>query len=188
MKKGIVVAVIGGTIVAVVDAAILPVILNWPSLVAKTASWAWTGVSWAAGMLVSSHPMPGWTIVGMGLLALLGLIVLGNMLKRNPQTTSAPPFLKYTEDIIDGAKWRWRWSGNKIANLCCFCPSCDAQLVYADSFDSTHFICERCPSDGTFSPYGGRGRTVATVMGGGRQYAVGATEREILRRIRTGER
>ena len=171
-----------------VDALVLPAILQWHSLVARIISWAWSGVSWAAEMLVSSHPMPGWTIVGMGLLALLGLIVLGSMLKRNPQTTSAPPFLKYTEDIIDGAKWRWRWSGNKIANLLCFCPSCDAQLVYSDSFDSTDFICERCPSDGTISPYGGRGRTVAKVMGGGRQYAVAATEREILRRIRTGER
>ena len=98
-----------------------------------------------------------------------------------------PTFLTYTEDMVDGVRWRWRWRGNQIDGLWCFCPVCDAQLVHSEEFSEISFICERCPSDGTFFPHGSRGRVVGTVMGGDMNYAVTAVKREILRRIRTGE-
>ena len=164
-----------------VDALVLPAILQWHSLVARI-------ISWAAGTLLSSHSIPSWTVVGLGLLALLGVKSIVSILFGALIGTSDSPFHNYTKDTLDGAKWRWRWSGNRILDLWCFCPSCDAQLVHNEALSSTRFICERCPSDGTFGTHAQRGRTVTTIMGGGKEYALGATEREIRRRIRTGER
>ena len=187
MRKGIAVAVIGGLVATVVGGMILDVVPKPHDLLVNVAGGVWNGVSWVVDALVSSHLIPGWTIAGIGLLALLGLIVLVRMLKEAIQDTDENPILNYTEDILDGVGWRWRWSGNSIVNLWCFCPSCDAQLVYAQSFSTTDLICERCPSDGSFTPHEGRGRIVATVDGD-RRYALAAAEREILRRIRTGER
>jgi predicted RNA-binding Zn-ribbon protein involved in translation (DUF1610 family) len=74
----------------------------------------------------------------------------------------------------------WAWSGV----VWCFCPRCDATLVYDDSscrslysdVNKTDFICENC----------GR-NIVASISGGKIDYATGALEREISRRIRAGE-
>ena len=185
MRNGIVVAVVGGLILA----GILQLSGNLGGLFAKVVSWAWSSVSWIWAMLQSSHPMPGWAILVVGLLALFGLIiVIGNLFKEFLHGKPEPAFRNYTEDMLDGVRWRWGWRGNQIANTLCFCPICDAQLVYAAGFGETDFICERCPSDGTLHSTGSRGRVVATVRGGDRNYAVAAAEREILRRIRTGAR
>lgn len=102
------------------------------------------------------------------------------MIKEN----KSPEFQAYTEDFLFGAKWRWHWVRNSIINLWCYCPSCDATLVYDDSschriFDDvkkTDFICENCSS-----------QVISSVTGGNKNYAIGAAEREIHRRIRTGE-
>ena len=100
-----------------------------------------------------------------------------------------PAYRNYTEDMLYGAKWRWSWAGGQILELWCFCPCCDAQLIYReDRFPAkTDFICERCPPDGSDHLYQSHGRVVATVEGGNRYYAVSAAEREIRRRIRTSK-
>ena len=98
------------------------------------------------------------------------------------------PFIEYVEDMVDGVRWRWKWSGKTIVDLWGFCPVCDAQLVYSETIMGTRLICERCPSDGTVAPRGERGRVVTTVLGGDWQYALAATQREIRRRIRVEER
>ena len=189
--KNIIVAAAGGTFVG---GLLLDVVLNSSSLLAKVGSWAWSSVSWVWATLLSSHSMPGWVILVVGSLALFGLIIIGLLLKERLQGTEEPHgvkdsrFRNYTEDVLDGVRWRWRWRGNRIADLFCFCLTCDAELVYDDGIYETHLICERCPSDGTLNPTGSRGRIVTTVRGGGRGYAVDSAEREINRRIRTGER
>ena len=179
--------VVAGT---VVGGLILAGILRLNGLFAKVVSGIWSGVSWLWGMLQSSHSMPGWVILVLGLLALFGLTIIGLLLKEllhGKKETAGPTFQKYTEDMLDAVRWRWRWVDNRITNLWCFCPICDAQLVPEGDFTGTRFICERCPADGTVFPHGSRGRVVTEVMRDG-QYAVDAAEREILRRIRTGQR
>ena len=174
----------------VVGGLILVVIPKSSGLVVGMLSWAWSGISSVWVLLQSSHPVLGWVILVLGLLALFGLIFIGFLLKEllhGKKETAGPAFQNYTEDMVDGIKWRWRWRGNQLTDLTCFCPVCDAQLVHAEGFSDTRFICERCPSDGSFFTDGSRGRVVGTVMGGNRYYAVGAIEREILRRIRTGQ-
>ena len=187
MQKRILIAAAGTGVGGLIIAGILR--LN--GLFAKVVSGIWSGVSWLWGMLQSSHSMPGWVILVLGLLALFGLIIIVLMLKEllhGKKETAGPAFQNYTEDMLDDVRWRWRWVGNRITDLRCFCPICDSQLVSSGGFSETSFICERCPADGSLFPAGDRGRIVGTVMGDDRHYAVGATEREIQRRIRTGQR
>ena len=193
MKNKIVGTVIGGLIVAIVSALFLDSIPKPRDLLAKVASVVWGGVNWLFDALASSHSMPGWAILFMGILALFGLIVLcilvvSLLAKGSPRSEQEHSHINYREDTLDGLKWRWRWEGDRITDLWCFCPSCDAQLVYQEGFAETEFICENCPSDGSMNPYRPRGRVVGTIHGGDKRYASGAIQREIFRRIRTGDR
>ena len=90
--------------------------------------------------------------------------------------------LYYIEDVIYDLKWRWSWVDNQITNLWCFCPKCDAELVYDDSVcfnpalnHFTDFNCENCR------------KRVGRVPGGNKDFTLGKISREIDRRIRTGE-
>ena len=88
--------------------------------------------------------------------------------------------------MLYGAKWRWSWRDNRISNLWCYCPTCDAQLVPFDSLGETNFLCERCPplvSDRDRESFG----VVVMVRPVEKDYVMGAAEREIWRRIRTQE-
>lgn len=176
--------------IPVIAGLIVAGILRLGGVLGKVVLWVWSGLSWIWELLYSPHPVPGGVILVLSLLALFGLAVVVLRLMRISQgeeQTAGADFRNYTEDYIDGVRWRWGWRGNQIYNPWCFCPTCDAQLVYSERFGETDFICERCPSDGTLDQVGSRGRVVTTVRGD-RCYAVGATEREILRRIRTEQR
>lgn len=188
MRNKIVVAAVGGLIATVVGGWFLSGIPKPTDVIWDVGSWIWDGGSWIADMLRSSHSIPGWAILAMVLLALVGLITLSIMLVASLQNDVEPTNRDYTEDMLDGARWRWRWVGKRIDNLWCYCPNCDAQLVYNEGISATRFICERCPADGSLTWDGMRGRVVSTIEGGDRHYAVAAAEREFLRRIRTGER
>ena len=174
VRNGIIATVVGGIILS----AIPPL----RSFFLELMSWAWSGVIGVWTALISSYSVPGWALLIIGLFALAGFVRLLVVLW--PQNE---PAWNYTEDMLYGATWRWSWNSNGISNLWCFCPSCDAQLVYHEDCTRTLFICERCPPDGEDRYYRSQGRVVAIVEGGDRHYAVGAVEREILRRIRTGE-
>ena len=175
----------------VVGGLILAVIPKTSGLVVKVVLWVWSGLSWVWGLLYSSHPVPGGVILVLSLLALFSLTIVVLMLKelfQGEKKAAGPAFQNYTEDSFDGVRWRWRWRGNQVDNLWCFCPVCDAQLVYQEGYGETDFICERCPSDGTLDSFGSLGRVVTTVLGGDRQYAVARARREIDRRIRASQR
>ena len=168
--------------------------LQLSGLLPKVVSWVWGVASWIVGTLVSSHGIPGWAILTLGLLALFGVITLSMMViealrdGQEQPIKEQPFFINYTEDEIDGVIWRWKWADGSIADLWCFCPTCDAQLVYAEAFVETSFICERCPTRGRRPRSGGRGRVVTSIEGGDHQYLVDAAGREILRRVRVKAR
>ena len=190
MRNIIVGTVIGGLIATVVGGLLLRIIPKSGDLLTKVASLAWGVVTWILDTLASPHPVPGWAILVMVVLALFGFIValiVGILLKSPPQSDLEHSHPNYREDMLDGVKWRWTWKGNDFADLWCFCPSCDAQLVRSGSFSETLFICERCPSDGSIHLTGPRGRVVTRIESGDGNYAVDAAKREILRRIRTRE-
>ena len=111
---------------------------------------------------------------------IIGIVTLYNGFK--PEIKEE--FSEYKEDMIKNAKWRWEWQNSKISNLWCFCPQCDATLVYNDNActnfysdkNNTLFICENCNN-----------KTVSDIDGGNKSYALRFVKREIERRIRTGE-
>lgn len=186
VKNGIIVTVVGGLI--------LSVILHFLGFLAEAMSWIWAGVTWIWVALLSPYSMPGWAFLIIGLFALVGLLLLCVIFWFQIKPENEPAYRNYTQDMLYGAKWRWSWIGSEISNLWCFCPSCDAQLIYRESYGETDFICERCSPDRSDHLYRSydldqpHGRVVATVKGGDRYYyAVSAAKREILRRIRTGE-
>ena len=149
--------------------------------------WVWSGLSWIWDLLYSSHPVPGGVILVLSLLALFGLVKVLFQGEKKEQQVAGPAFQNYTEASFDGVRWRWGWRGNQVDNLWCFCPICDAQLVfYEEGYGETDFICEHCPSNRTLGSFGSLGRVVTTVSGGNRYYAVERAKREIFRRIRAG--
>ena len=187
MGNKIVLRIVVGLTVLVIGGLILAAILESGNPITQMWSWIWSGVSWAWEMLISSHPIPGWVILAVGILALIGLVFVAILLSVLLQEAKVHQHQNYTEDTIDGVIWRWRWEGNRIDNLWCFCPTCDSQLVNSGGFSETRYICERCPSDGSVGGIGSRGRAILTVPGDW-QYGVVAAKREIERRIRIRER
>ena len=176
-----------GIIATVVGGLILYAIPSLRGFFVEMMSRVCAGVIWVWAALVSNYSVPGWVLLITGLFTLVGLVVGLVLLCVVLRPQNEPAHRNYTGDMLYGAKWRWSWNGNEISNLWCFCPTCDAQLVYSEDFTETNFICERCPSNIEDRPYRSQGRVIATVKGGDRYYAVNAAKREILRRIRTGE-
>lgn len=155
----------------------------WPP-VKTTLLWCWVQVKWVFGLFTGDYLAPGWALA---ILAVLALITasrwISTALRRDSEDKA--DFQSYTTDNLHGAKWRWRWNGHDVTNLWCFCPACDSELVYDDSSCSdilrmseprTDFICEHC------------GNThVTSIKGGNQRYAVSAIQREIQRKLRTGQ-
>lgn len=170
-----------GTIASVIAGVILLAVPALREYAASFLGWIWAGVVWCWEALLASYALPGWAWLGIFILALVGLI---NIYLTVGGEAEKPEYKSYIDDFIYGAKWRWSWSGNTIANVWCYCPRCDATLVYDDSscrslysdVNKTDFMCENCGHS-----------IVATITGGNKDYAVGAIKREIDRRIRTGE-
>ena len=183
IRNGIIATVIGG--------AILSTLPQLRGFLLDAISWARAGLTWTWATLASYYSMPGWAFLAVGLLGLVGLVAICAGLRPEGK----PEYKSYTEDLLYGAKWRWSWTRDTISNLWCFCPRCDAQLVYIyDSLSyekKTHFMCEQCPPNESDHRYQWQGRVpgqiITTVEGGDKNYVVSRVEREILRRIRVNE-
>lgn len=173
IRNGVVASVIAGVILLGV-----PVLRGY---LLRFLSWLWSGIIWCWEALVVSYSLPGWAWLLIFILALVGLVSIYMTLKGESEE---PEFKLYIEDFIHNARWRWSWLGNRISNVWCFCPRCDATLVYDDSschnfysdVNKTDFICENCSHS-----------VIASITGGDKDYATSAIRREIERRVRTGE-
>jgi hypothetical protein len=170
-----------GTIASVIAGAILMSVPVLRGYVFSFLKLLWSGIVWCWNALTATYSFPGWACLITLLFAFVGIRKIYKVIKGE---AAKPEYTSYVEDVIYGAKWRWQWLGQRLSNLWCYCPRCDATLVYDDSscrsiysdIRKTDFICENCGS-----------RVVATINGGNKDYAISAAEREILRRIRTGE-
>jgi hypothetical protein len=181
MSENSFISIRNATIASVIAGVILLAVPVLRGYVVSFLSWTWAGVVWCWDALVASYSLPGWAWLLIFIFALIGVTNIYLAVKGESEE---PEFKSYVEDFMHGAKWRWSWIGNQISNVWCFCPRCDATLVYDDSscgrlysgVNKTDFICENCSSN-----------VVASISGGNKDYATGAVEREISRRIRTGE-
>lgn len=171
VRNGVIATVVGGIALAILGEL-------WPPVKAVMI-WLLEKFLAFVGLFGESYSVPGWALSVLGLLALITVIRAVVELRTN----SAPQHAGYVEDILYGVKWRWSWIGEEISNLWCFCPVCDAELVYDDSSarsiysrdePRTLFSCEHCNRN-----------VMGRIDGGGKDYALGAVRREIRRKIRT---
>jgi hypothetical protein len=168
VRNGVLTTIVGGIAMAALSEL-------WPP--AKGFMLAiWEYFLAFVGLLTISYSVQGWLLAILSIVALITVFrfIVGFLAKQSPS------YVGYIEDQLFGAKWRWSWVAGEIANLWCFCPRCDLELVYDDSHDiyshvgsRTDFKCEHCNH-----------ATVATITGGDKRYALSAVRREIHRKVR----
>lgn len=181
MSESSLTSIRNATIASVIAGIILLAVPDARGYLVQFISWVWTGLTWCWNTLTASYALPGWVWIIFFLLAAGGAVIISFRFKED---TAKPQHYSYIEDSMYGAKWRWQWISGQINNTWCYCPTCDATLVYDDSScrnylittKKTDFICENCSNS-----------IVASINGGNKDYVIGAIEREIDRRIRTGE-
>lgn len=169
------VKIIRGSLIALLVITLIVALVEPLRVYVITQSlWIWqlTVKAWFAVM--DSYALPGWAWILLLILALYGLIRICLSIFTELRSEAH----RYTEDHLLGAVWRWRWRRGSIRDLWCFCPDCDSELVY-DGRDTrefkTDFNCENCD------------HKMVTTIGGDVSYAKSVVEREIKRRVRTGE-
>jgi len=93
-----------------------------------------------------------------------------------------PKFKLYRADIFHGMLWKWKYKGDKIIDLWCYCPTCGSMLHVDDENCKTttnlgdkvtFFICDTCNE-----------REIGRIKGGDRKYALKVIIRAILAKIR----
>lgn len=180
MKTAILGSAIGGLIVVIIASKTVQALLS------EILLWSWGKIVWIWTALESDHLVSGWILLIVGLLAIIGIRSIFGRICIYLLSSEEP---KYTEDTLEGVKWRWRWVNNSISDLSCFCPNCDAVLLPFPShndfgeLESTLLLCEQCPQDKTHDlPIPGR---IVEEFGGSWDYLKGKVGREILRRNRT---
>lgn len=176
VRTGVISTVVGTIVVGLLAEV-------WPP-VKTVLTWCWAQLQVFICLFFTDYAAPGWLLALLGFLALLTILRWGAALRHRAPEDNAP-HEAYTTDYLYGAKWRWKWQGHDVQNLWCFCPSCDSELVYDDSScrdvlrmsePRTEFICEHCGHN-----------LVASIKGGNKSYALSAVQREIRRKLRTGQ-
>ena len=63
-------------------------------------------MTWLYETLLSSYTLPLWLLLTISFLALISILKFF----MNFEITSKPEHFSYTEDLVYGAKWKWKWS------------------------------------------------------------------------------
>lgn len=93
-----------------------------------------------------------------------------------------PKYKMYKQDKFYNMFWKWKYKGDKIVDLWCYCPNCNSMLHVDDENcrttsnlgeKITFFVCNECGE-----------REVGRIVGGDRNYALKMVKREILAKIR----
>ena len=125
IRNGVIITVLGGVILAIVTSS---TVRTWISCLLQCI---WSGIKWCFEAIMASYSFPGWAWLIIFSLSGIGVINIYLAFRENHDNGSTEPVFKsYTTDMIFGARWRWEWSGNDISEIWCYCPTCDATLVY----------------------------------------------------------
>lgn len=175
IRNGIIV----GVVVAII-ALFLPIVRN---LFITVIRLAWGAVKFFSKLILDNYQIPGWLILIFIALAIPTCIrIIGAMRK----TKELGAYDLYHSDLLFGVIWEWSFFGERIINLNCMCPECKGELVYEKHHKSTRITrhgdepdhiklkCENCHEI--------RGKLMGQM-----DFAFGTVEREIRRKIRTGE-
>ena len=180
MSESPIISVRNGVIASLIAGVILLMIPAVKEYFVRFILWLWYGLLWCWEALVLSYSLPGWALFILVLFAVAGITIIGVAVVSliGKASVDEPWHASYVKDTIYGVEWRWRWVENRISDLWCYCPRCDAILVYNDRshfYEKTDFICENCNHS-----------VITSITGGDKAYALEAVTREIDRRIRTG--
>lgn len=196
LRQGIAITAIGGFI-----AGLGLLAFSWLSgSLGLREMWAWgvdnTFQVWH--FIKVSHPTPGWVLLLLSTFCIVGLTFIPRLLKLTNRRLS-------TKAQVYGLTWRWKWNGNQISDLWCYCPQCDSQLVapyekqymgiiVGEVYNDNRLVCEHCADDGTLvkgdprfrnpdpalTIVNGMGRVIANMPGNKTEF-VDRAKREILR-------
>jgi len=175
--RNIVTSVVSGLILVILTS-------SWVrEMLLACVHWLWSAIKFFGGLLVHQVATPVWMLLILLTLAIFPILHIVRLLRSNVNDLSENT---YTQDNLFGVVWRWRYNSfNVIDDLWAFCPNCDLELVYHEQRseycapyiyppDFTQFVCEKCNIKSEKLP-------------GGKSDALGRIEREISRRLRTGE-
>ena len=161
---GVVASVLGGIF-----------LLYGTEYIVKPFLWLKSAILWSWNFLISSHSLPGWVLLIVFLFASLFIIFAVIYFLVKIDKNSESKHLLYTKDIMFGAIWRWKWMGNQISNIWCYCPYCDTMLVYDEHWGETYFRCENCNN------------SVIATFDCSKNRAIRRVAHQIDRKLRSGE-
>ena len=129
-----------GVMIGVPTTVVVDVVSNFSILAVLRWTWAF---------LTDEHSLPGWLLVAVSTVAIVGLVVFAIAWSNSEARIKAKsliPFMHYTTDTFYGVKWRWSYSEDgKIINLTMFCLECDIQLASCPPLHRTDVnTCGRC--------------------------------------------
>lgn len=93
-----------------------------------------------------------------------------------------PKYRLYKQDTFYNLIWKWKWKGEEIIDLWCYCPTCNSMLYVDDENCKatsnlgekiTFFVCKDCGESE-------QGR----IRGGDRRYALHVIKRAIMQKVR----
>jgi len=120
---------------------------GWPAVIKGIGSFFTLVWTW----LLKPASLPIWLLIVLGILALcfvgaVAALVFALLRPSKPEDQHAG----YTEDVIEGIRWRWSWGAYGPVGLASFCPDCDYQIIVR-KFQFTDrpifFRCEECNRD-----------------------------------------
>lgn len=121
------------------------------------AVWSAIGraFAWTLRVLAAPITLPTWAVL-LGGLVILVVIGLGMLLALAATAKPArPDYADFTEAVILGVKWTWRWSGNRIEgdSVSPLCPRCDYDLRPIPSnynWNDAALKCDHCGEEWFF--------------------------------------
>lgn len=128
--------------------------------------------------LASQYGFPEWVIIATFVAILIMLVFIIALVIKIIE----PKHKLYKQDMFEGMLWKWKYKGEKIIDLWCYCPTCGSMLHVDDENcktttslgeKTTFFICDTCGE-----------REIGRIKGGDRRYALKVVTRAILAKIR----
>jgi hypothetical protein len=125
-----------------------------------------------------NYNIPEWLIIGVPIAFFLMVVFIIILVVKILE----PKYKLYRHDIFHGMIWKWKYSGDAIIDLWCYCPTCRESLIVDDENCNatknlgekiTFFVCQECG-----------GNEKGRIKGGDRKYALSIIKRAILAKIR----
>jgi len=177
IRNGIIASVIAGLILAVF-------LSSWfRGILQACFHGLLSAIIFMGGLLVHPIKIPVWVFAVLTMLAIFPIFrIMHALIKKYGESSEHT----YIQDNLFGVVWRWCYNSSGIGNLWAFCPNCDLELVFDEQRSDhrkpspfyppefTQFVCENCDIKSQKLP-------------GKKSEALSRIEREIYRRLRTGE-